>query len=57
MQEPLKMGHLRVVRGSSNKKGAVTSTLQMIERLKEGESVAIMVDGPSRNLCTKLKME
>lgn len=37
----------RVVRGSSNKKGAVTSTLQMIERLKEGESVAIMVDGPS----------
>lgn len=37
----------RVVRGSSNKKGAVTSTLQMIERLKAGESVAIMVDGPS----------
>ena len=37
----------KVVRGSSNKKGAVASTMQMIERLKEGECVAIMVDGPS----------
>lgn len=37
----------KVVRGSSHKKGAVTSTMQMIERLKAGECVAIMVDGPS----------
>ena len=37
----------RVVRGSSGKKGAVESTMQMISRLKDGESVAIMVDGPN----------
>ena len=36
----------KVVRGSSGKKGSVESTMQMISRLKEGESVAIMVDGP-----------
>lgn len=36
----------RVVRGSSGKKGAVESTMQMLARLKEGECVAIMVDGP-----------
>ncbi len=33
-------------RGSAQRKGAVTATLQMISRLKDGESVAIMVDGP-----------
>ena len=37
----------KVIRGSSNKKGAVASTFQMIEQLKEGNYVAIMVDGPS----------
>ena len=36
----------KVVRGSSGKKGAVESTMQMLTRLKEGECVAIMVDGP-----------
>ena len=36
----------KVVRGSSGKKGSVESTMQMLTRLKEGESVAIMVDGP-----------
>lgn len=37
---------LKIVRGSSGKKGAVESSMQMLERLKEGEDVAIMVDGP-----------
>ena len=37
----------KVVRGSSGKKGAVESTMQMLSRLKEGECVGIMVDGPS----------
>lgn len=36
----------KVVRGSAERKGAVTSTMQMISRLNEGESVGIMVDGP-----------
>ena len=36
----------KVIRGSSGKKGSVESTMQMISRLKEGESVAVMVDGP-----------
>lgn len=40
-----KMG-FKVVRGSAERKGAVTSTMQMISRLNEGESVGIMVDGP-----------
>ena len=34
------------VRGSS-KKGAVESTMQMLNRLKNGECVGIMIDGPS----------
>ena len=34
------------IRGSSNKKGAVEATMHMIEKLKNGESVVIMVDGP-----------
>ena len=37
----------KTVRGSKGKKGSVEATLQMIERLKIGEDVAIMVDGPS----------
>ena len=41
-----KMG-FKVVRGSSGKKGAVESTMQMLRRLKDGECVGIMVDGPS----------
>lgn len=40
-----KMG-FKVVRGSAERRGAVTSTMQMISRLNEGESVGIMVDGP-----------
>ena len=36
----------KVVRGSSGKKGSVESTMQMLARLKNGENVAIMVDGP-----------
>lgn len=36
----------KTVRGSTARKGAVGGTMQIIERLKSGESVAIMVDGP-----------
>ena len=36
----------KVVRGSSGKKGAVESTMQMLSRLKNGECIGIMVDGP-----------
>ena len=36
----------KVVRGSAGKKGSVESTIQMISRLKLGENVAMMVDGP-----------
>ena len=36
----------KVVRGSSARKGCVTSTMQLISRLKEGECAALMVDGP-----------
>lgn len=36
----------QVIRGSSGKKGAIESTMQMITKLKQGENVAIMVDGP-----------
>lgn len=36
----------KVVRGSAGKKGAVESTMQMLTRLKNGECVGIMVDGP-----------
>ena len=36
----------KVVRGSSARKGCVTSTMQLITRLKEGECAALMVDGP-----------
>ena len=36
----------KVVRGSAERRGAVQSTMQMITRLNEGESVAMMVDGP-----------
>ena len=36
----------KTIRGSKGKKGAVEATMQMIEALKNGESGAIMVDGP-----------
>ncbi len=36
----------KVVRGSSGKKGAVESTMHMLTELKNGNSIAIMVDGP-----------
>ena len=36
----------KTVRGSAGKKGAIESTLQMIELLGKGENVAMMVDGP-----------
>lgn len=37
---------LKIVRGSSGKKGAVESSMKMLDRLKAGEDIAIMVDGP-----------
>ena len=37
----------KTLRGSSGKKGAIESTMQMIDLLKKGENVALMVDGPS----------
>lgn len=40
-----KMG-FKTVRGSSNRKGCISGTMQMVERLKAGECGAIMVDGP-----------
>ena len=36
----------KVVRGSAGRKRAVASTLELIDKLKAGESLAIMVDGP-----------
>lgn len=33
-------------RGSSGRRGAVSGTLQLISKLKNGENIAIMVDGP-----------
>ena len=36
----------KTVRGSSNRRGAIQSTMKMVERLEKGECVAIMVDGP-----------
>lgn len=36
----------KVCRGSSQRKGSVSGTLKMISNLKNGESLAIMVDGP-----------
>jgi lysophospholipid acyltransferase (LPLAT)-like uncharacterized protein len=42
----IKLG-FQVVRGSKGKKGSVEATMQLIEKLKHNENVAIMVDGPS----------
>lgn len=42
----------KTVRGSSKRRGAVEASLQMIEKLKEGECVAITVDGPRGPLHT-----
>lgn len=36
----------KICRGSAGRKGAVSSTLKLIEKLNSGEDVAIMVDGP-----------
>lgn len=36
----------KVKRGSAGKKGAIAATKQMYEELMQGESLAIMVDGP-----------
>lgn len=40
-----KLGY-QTCRGSSGRRGSVSGTLQMITKLKNGESIAIMVDGP-----------
>ncbi|MBO7673170.1 lysophospholipid acyltransferase family protein [bacterium] len=40
------MLNFKTIRGSSNRKGAIESTLKMIEVLEAGECVAITVDGP-----------
>lgn len=37
----------KVVRGSKGKKGSVEATMQLIDRLKHNECIAMMVDGPS----------
>ena len=36
----------KTVRGSSKRRGAIQSTLKMVERLEQGECVAVMIDGP-----------
>lgn len=36
----------KTVRGSKGKKGSVEATMQLIERLKNNECIAMMVDGP-----------
>ena len=36
----------KVVRGSSARKGCISSTMQLITKLKNGECAAIMIDGP-----------
>lgn len=36
----------KTCRGSSKRKGSVSGTLKMISKLKQGENIAIMVDGP-----------
>lgn len=44
----------KTVRGSSNSRGAVEASMQMISKLKDGECVAITVDGPRGPLhCVK----
>ena len=42
----------KTVRGSSNKKEAISASMRMLSHLKEGECVAIMVDGPNGPLHT-----
>ena len=37
----------KTIRGSSGKRGAIESTLKMVNILESGENVAIMVDGPN----------
>lgn len=40
-----KLGY-QTCQGSSNRRGAVSGTLKLISKLKSGENIAIMVDGP-----------
>ncbi len=42
------VGHLgiKTISGSTERRGAVSGSMQVIEALKSGESAAIMVDGP-----------
>lgn len=42
----LKKWGYSVIRGSSARKGCISSTMQLIKKLKEGECAALMVDGP-----------
>ncbi len=50
----------QTVRGSTARRGAIEATMQMISRLNNGESVALMIDGPHgplhkvKNGCIKL---
>ncbi len=37
----------KTVRGSKGKKGSVEATIKLIDKLKKGESIAMMLDGPS----------
>lgn len=37
----------KTVRGSKGKKGSIEATMQLIDRLKNNECIAMMVDGPS----------
>lgn len=37
----------KTVRGSKGKKGAVEATIKLIDRLKQNECIAMMLDGPS----------
>ncbi len=42
----LKKWGYSVVRGSSARKGCISSTMQLIKKLKDGECAALMIDGP-----------
>ena len=46
VSEACKFLGYKTCRGSTGRKGAISGTLQLLERLKAGENVAIMVDGP-----------
>ena len=46
-----KLGY-QTCRGSSGRRGSVSGTLKMISKLKNGENIAIMVDGPKGPIYT-----